>query len=157
MKTSSQSNCSGGPLWTSIYFGWLRYNSAIFSEYIIIILYIIYYIFYIIYYTLYIIYYISYILILFTVTYFCRIDDKEEAAEYGIENFPAMVYFDKVDLSRTKYWKKSNLFPTHSLIKNKTLLSLENSKPLLWGAGHRRHTGVDDRANRGRKMNNKEK
>ena len=53
--------------------------------------------------------------------------------------------------------KKSNLFPTHSLIKNKTLLSSENSKPLLWGAGHRRHTGVDDRANRGRKMNNKEK
>ena len=35
----------------------------------------------------------------------CRIDDKEEAAEYGIESFPAMVYFDKVDYSRTKYWK----------------------------------------------------
>ena len=34
---------------------------------------------------------------LFTVTIFCRIDDKEEAAEYGIESFPAMVYFDKVD------------------------------------------------------------
>ena len=33
---------------------------------------------------------------LFTVTYLCRIDDKEEAAEYGIESFPAMVYFDKV-------------------------------------------------------------
>ena len=26
-----------------------------------------------------------------------RIDDKEEAAEYGIESFPAMVSFDKVD------------------------------------------------------------
>ena len=25
-----------------------------------------------------------------------RIDDKEEAEEYGIETFPAMVYFDKV-------------------------------------------------------------
>ena len=36
-------------------------------------------------------------------------------------------------------------------------LSLENSKPLLWGAGHCGHTGVDDRANRGKKMNCKEK
>ena len=46
---------------------------------------------------------------------------------------------------------------THSLIKNKTLLSSENSKPLLWGAGHRGHTRVDDRANRGNKMKYKEK
>ena len=36
-------------------------------------------------------------------------------------------------------------------------LSLENSKPLLWGAGHRGHTRVDDRANRGKKVNFREK
>ena len=46
---------------------------------------------------------------------------------------------------------------THSLIKNKTFLSSENSKPLLWGAGHRGHIGVDDRANRGKKVNFREK
>ena len=36
-------------------------------------------------------------------------------------------------------------------------LSLENSKPLLWGAGHCGHTRVDDRANRGNKMKYREK
>ena len=32
-----------------------------------------------------------------------RIDDKEEAEEYGIETFPAMVYFDKVTQIRPSF------------------------------------------------------
>ena len=52
--------------------------------------------------------------------------------------------------------EKIKPLPNSQPDQNKTLLSLENSKPLLWGAGHRGHTGVDDRANRGKKMNYKE-
>ena len=65
-----------------------------------------------------------------------RIDDKEEAEEYGIETFPAMVYFDKV----TQVKERLDLFS----------FSPEDPKPLFWGAGHRWHPCLDDRANGGK-------
>ena len=63
-----------------------------------------------------------------------RIDDKEEAEEYGIETFPAMVYFDKVI----------------QLKQNMTVSPPEDPKLVFRGVGHRRRPGLDDRASGGK-------
>ena len=53
-----------------------------------------------------------------------RIDDKEEAEEYGIETFPAMVYFDKVT-QLNKDVNTSQIFLT------------EDPELVFGGVGHR--------------------
>ena len=54
-----------------------------------------------------------------------RIDDKEEAEEYGIETFPAMVYFDKVTQLLNKDVNASQIFLT------------EDPELVFGGDGHR--------------------